>query len=94
MSVYGEDRYYEPEDGEDQEEIDSYVDDYVAYEMRKGGDLDPTEQGNFCEAVSECGLPEELENWEDATEEQKEQVKQYWEDIARSRGEESYYDNL
>lgn len=91
MSMH--DRYYEPED-DDYEDMEEYIDDYVKFEMRKGGDLDPMEQGNFCEAVSECGLPEELENWEDATEEQREKVIEYWEDIARSRGEDSYFANL
>lgn len=92
--MYNNDRYYEPEDGDDYEDMEEYIEDYVKFEMRKGGDLDPTEQGNFCEAVSECGLPEELEHWEDATEEQKTLVIQYWEDIARSRGEDSYFANL
>jgi hypothetical protein len=87
------DRYYEPPE-DDYEDMDEYIEDYVKFEMRKGGDLDPMEQGNFCEAVSECGLPEELENWEDATEEQKEAVRAYWEDVARYRGEESYFANL
>ena len=93
MSMNMHDRYYEPED-DDYEDMEEYIEDYVKFEMRKGGDLDPTEQGNFCEAVSECGLPEELENWEDATEDQKALVIQYWEDIARSRGEDSYFANL
>ena len=88
------DRYYEPEDGDDPEELDSYVDDYVQFEMRKGGDLDPTEQGNFCEAMTELGHDDSIVNWEDASPEQQKQVIEYWEDIARSRGEESYYDNL
>lgn len=87
------DRYYEPEDN-DYEDMEEYIDDYVEFEMRKGGDLDPTEQSNFLEASSELGFPEDLENWEDATEDQKAQVKQYWEDIARSRGEDSYFANL
>ena len=93
MSMYGEDRYYEPED-DDYEDMEEYIEDYVKFEMRKGGDLDPMEQDNFCEAVSECGLPEELERWEDATEEQKAQVIEYWEDMARHLGEESYFANL
>ena len=91
MSMH--DRYYEPEDGDDPEEIDAYIDDYAQFEMRKGGDLDPTEQSNFCEAASELGFPEELVNWEDATPEQQAQVFQYWEDVARFRGEDSFYDN-
>lgn len=93
MRTSTEDRYYEPEDS-DYEDLDDYVSDYVAYEMRKDGDCDPTEQGNFCEAVSQLGLPEELENWEDATPEQKAEIWAYWEDIARTRGTDAYYDNL
>jgi hypothetical protein len=92
MGMSMHDRYYEPED--DHEGMDEYVDDYVQFEMRKGGDFDPTEQGNFLEAVSQLGLPEQLENWEDATPEQQEKVTEYWEDIARSCGEESYFQSL
>ena len=93
MTMSMHDRYYEPED-DDHEDMEEYIEDYVKFEMRKGGDLDPTEQGNFCEAVSECGLPEELENWEDATEDQREKVIEYWDGIARHLGEESYFANL
>jgi hypothetical protein len=93
MGTSMHDRYYEPED-DDYEDMEEYIEDYVKFEMRKGGDLDPMEQDNFCEAASQLGLPEELENWEDATEEQKAQVKEYWEDIARTLGEESYFANL
>ena len=91
MSMH--DRYYEPED-DDYEDMEEYIEDYVKFEMRKGGDLDPTEQGNFCEAISECGLPEELENWEDASEDQRAQVIEYWDGVARHLGEESYFANL
>lgn len=91
MSMH--DRYYEPED-DDYEDMEEYIEDYVEFEMRKGGDLDPMDQSNFLEAVSECGLPEELENWEDATEDQRAKVTEYWESIARFRGEESYFANL
>ena len=87
------DRYYEPED-DDYEDMDSYIEDYVEFEMRKGGDLDPMEKSNFLEATSQLGLPEELEKWEDATPEQQKAVIEYWEDIARSRGEDSYFANL
>lgn len=87
------DRYYEPED-DDYEDMEDYVSDYIAEEMAEGGDLDPKEQGNFCEAVSELGYPEELERWEDATPEQQAAIVQYWEDIATKRGEESYFANL
>ena len=91
MSMH--DRYYEPED-DDYEDMEEYIEDYVKFEMRKGGDLDPMDQGNFCEAVSECGLPEELENWEDASEDQREKVIEYWEGVARHLGEESYFASL
>lgn len=87
------DRYYEPED-DDYEDLDDYVSDYVQFETRDGGDLDPKESGNFNEAVSELGFPEELERWEDATEEQRAAIVEYWEDIAVKRGEESYFANL
>jgi len=87
------DRYYEPED-DDYEDLDEYVNDYIETETSEGGDLDPKEQGNFNEAVSELGFPEELERWEDATPEQQTAIVQYWEDIARHRGEESYFANL
>jgi hypothetical protein len=93
MSMHTEDRYYEPED-DDYEDMDEYIEDYVQFEMRKGGDFDPTEESNFLEGASQLGMPEELEKWEDATREQKEQITQYWEDIARSAGEESYFANL
>lgn len=87
------DRYYEPED-DDYEDMDEYIDDFVQFEMRKGGDYDPTQEHNFLEACSELGLPEELTNWEDADAEQQAQVWAYWEDIARYKGEESYFANL
>lgn len=91
MSMH--DRYYEPED-DDYEDMDEYVSDYIAEEMAEGGDLDPKEQNNFLEAASQLGYPEELERWEDATPEQQAAIYQYWEDIARSRGEDSYFANL
>ena len=90
MSTNHEDRYYEPED-DDYEDMEEYVIDYVKFEMRKGGDLDPSEQGNFLEASSELGFPEDLENWEDATPEQQSKIVEYWEDIAQNRGEDSYF---
>lgn len=93
MTMSMHDRYYEPED-DDYEDMEDYIEDYVKFEMRKGGDLDPSEESNFCDAVSECGLPEELDKWENATEEQKAQVTEYWDGVARYLGEESYFANL
>jgi len=87
------DRYYEPPE-DDYEDMDEYIEDYVKFEMRKGGDLDPSEESNFLEAVSQLGLTEELERWEDASEEQRAQITEYWDDIARHLGEESYFANL
>ena len=93
MGTSMHDRYYEaPED--DYEDMEEYIEDYVKFEMRKGGDLDPMEESNFAEAVSECELPEELNKWEDATEDQKEKITEYWEGVARFLGEESYFANL
>jgi hypothetical protein len=93
MGTSMHDRYYEPPE-DDYEDMEEYIEDYVKFEMRKGGDLDPSEESNFLEAVSECGLPEELERWEDANEDQRAQITQYWDDIARTLGEESYFANL
>jgi hypothetical protein len=93
MGMHSEDRYYEPED-DDYEDMEEYIEDYVKFEMRKGGDLDPSEESNFLEGCSECGLPEELEKWEDASEDQRAKVTEYWDGIARHLGEESYFANL
>lgn len=91
MSMH--DRYYEPPE-DDYEDMEDYIEDYVKFEMRKGGDLDPMEESNFAEAVSQLGLPEELENWDDATQEQKDAIIEYWDGVARYLGEESYFANL
>jgi len=87
------DRYYEPPE-DDYEDMEDYIEDYVKFEMRKGGDLDPSEESNFLEAVSQLGLTEELERWEDASEEQRAQITEYWDGIARHLAEESYFANL
>lgn len=50
--------------------------------MRTGEQYDPFEEGNWCEAVSQLELPEEIEDITKATEEQKQQVKDYWYNIA------------
>ena len=93
MGTSMHDRYYEPPE-DDYEDMEDYIEDYVKFEMRKGGDLDPSEESNFLEAVSQLGLPEELISWDDATQEQKDAITEYWEDIARNLGEESYFANL
>lgn len=91
MSMH--DRYYEPPE-DDYEDMEDYIEDYVKFEMRKGGDLDPMEADNFAEAVSQLGLPEELTLWEQATQDQKDAITEYWDGIARHLGEESYFANL
>jgi len=93
MGTSMHDRYYEPPE-DDYEDMEDYIEDYVKFEMRKGGDLDPMEEDNFAEAVSQLRLPEELERWEDASEEQRAQITEYWDGIARQLGEESYFANL
>ena len=90
MSTNYEDRYYEPEDN-DYDDIDEYISDYVKFEMRKGGDLDPRNTANFMEAASELGFSEDLIDWDNATVEEQEKVEQYWEDIAKYRAEDSYF---
>lgn len=90
MSTNYEDRYYEPED-DDYDDIDEYISDYVKYEMRKGGDLDPRNTANFMEAASELGFSEDLIDWDNATAEEQEKIEQYWEDVAKSRAEDSYF---
>ena len=93
MSMH--DRYYEPPE-DDYEDMDEYIEDYVKFEMRKGGDLDPTNNANFLEAMSQLSLrdEEQVDCWNDATAAEQEQVTEYWEDIARTLGEESYFANL
>lgn len=90
MSTNYEDRYYEPED-DDYDDIDEYISDYVKFEMRRGGDLDPRNTANFMEAASELGFSEDLIDWDNATVEEQKKVEQYWEDIAKSRAEDSYF---
>jgi len=90
MSTNYEDRYYEPED-DDYDDIDDYISDYVKFEMRRGGDLDPRNTANFMEAASELGFSEDLIDWDNATAEEQEKIEQYWEDIAKSRAEDSYF---
>lgn len=91
MGMYTEDRYYEPED-DDNDDLDEYVSDWVQFEMREGGYCDPKDDTNFYEATSQLGLREDLENWDDCTEEEKALITQYWLDCAHTLAEESYYE--
>ena len=91
MSMSMHDRYYQPED-DDNDDIDEYVSDWVQFEMREGGYCDPKSDSNFYEATSELGLREDLENWEDCTEEEKALITEYCEKMAYSLAKQSYYD--
>ena len=90
MSMYGEDRYYEPEDDDD---IDDYVADWIEFESREGGDLDPRLSQNFYEAVCELGLREDLETYDDCTEAEKEQIRAYMIDLGERLATDSFYNN-
>lgn len=50
--------------------------------MRPGEEYDPFEIRNWCEAIVQLELPEEIEDISKATDEQKELVKDYWYNIA------------
>jgi len=82
------DRYYEPEDSDD---IDEYIADWIEFESREGGYLDPKLPQNFYEAVCELGLREDLESWEDCTEAEKAQILAYMLDLGEHLATESFY---
>jgi hypothetical protein len=91
MSTNHEYRYYEPE-GDNYEDIESFIDDWVRYEMIEDGICDPAEQSNFYEAIGELNLREELDNFEQCTTEEKEKIVEYWENKAKQFAEEAYHD--
>ncbi len=82
------DRYYEPEDGDD---IDEYVADWIEFESREGGDLDPRKSQNFYEAVCELGLREDLETYDDCTEAEKASILAYMLDLGERLATDSFY---
>ena len=84
------DRYYEPEDGDD---IDDYVADWIEFESRDGGALDPKLTHNFYEAVCQLSLREDLETYEDCTEAEKEQIRAYMIDLGEHLATEDFYNN-
>jgi hypothetical protein len=88
MGMSMHDRYYEPEDGDD---IDEYVADWIEFESREGGDLDPRLPQNFYEAVCELGLREDLETYDDCTEAEKAQILAYMLDLGEHLATESFY---
>ena len=92
MGTSMHDRYYEPED-DDSDDIDEYVADWIEFESRDGGDLDPKLPQNFYEAVCELGLREDLETYDDCTEAEKEQIRAYMIDLGEHLATESFYNN-
>jgi hypothetical protein len=92
MGMSMHDRYYEPED-DDSEDMDEYVQDWIKFEMRDGGYCDPKDPQNFYEACCELGLRDDLGSWEEATEQEKFLIKDYWLGVAEGLAEESYYES-
>ena len=90
MGMSMHDRYYEPED-DDSADLDEYVHDWIAFESREGGDLDPKLPQNFYEAICELGLREDLESWEDCTEAEKASITAYMLDLGEHLATESFY---
>ena len=91
MGMSMHDRYYEPED-DDSDELDEYVSDWIEFESREGGELDPKSSSYFFEAVGELQLREEIESWYDCTDAEKEQIKAYLYDLVERIATESFYD--
>lgn len=89
------DRYYEPEDIEDFEELDTYVTQWVNDETGEEGLFYPFADHNWAQACSELGYDEPLQDDQTlATHEQKEAIIGYWTSIAIDKATEAYYDNL
>lgn len=91
MGMSMHDRYYEPED-DDNDDLDEYISDWVEFEMRDGGYCDPKDSTNFAEALGELGMREDIATWEDCTEEEKALITEYCEKMAYSLAEQSYYE--
>lgn len=91
MKTLAEDRYYEPED-DDNEDIEDFIADWVKYETRQGGICDPREKTNFYEAVGELQLREEIATWEECTMAEQNLIAGYWLDRAYKMAVEAYYE--
>lgn len=91
MGMNMHDRYYEPED-DDSVDLEEYVQDWIEYESREGGELDPKSSSYFLEAVGQLQLREEIESWDDCTDAEKEQVMAYLLDLGERIATESFYD--
>ena len=91
MGTSMHDRYYEPEDNDqDSAEYEEFIVDWVHYEMREGGRCYPYGQINFGEYLSETGQDDKA--IEDATEADKQGSIQYWDQVATMFAEEAWYD--
>jgi hypothetical protein len=90
MGMSMHDRYYEPED--DNDDIDEYIADWIQFESREGGYIDPKESTNFAEALGELGMREDIASWDDCTEAEKEQITAYWLEIGERLATDAYYD--
>jgi hypothetical protein len=88
MGMSMHDRYYEPEDGDD---IDEYIADWIEFESRQGGDLDPRTSDLFMEAVCQLQLREDIETYEDCTEAEQAQIMAYMLDVGEHLATESFY---
>lgn len=91
MGMSMHDRYYEPED-DDSDDLDEYVHDWIEFESRKGGILDPRSSEYFMEAVCQLQLREDIETYDDCTESEKAQVMAYLLDLGEHMATESFYD--
>ena len=91
MGMSMHDRYYEPED-DDNDDLDEYVADWIQFESREGGYIDPKECMNFAEALGELGMREDIAQWEDCTEAEKEQIRVYWLEMGEKLATDAFYD--
>ena len=89
--MFRHERYYEPED-DDSADLDEYVADWIEFESREGGELDPRSSSYFFEAVGQLQLREEIESWDDCTDAEKEQIMAYLLDLGEHIATESFYD--
>lgn len=68
--------YYD--EGPDPNEEQEHAHFSALEDMEPGEQFDPFSEDNWLEAVSQLELPEEIEDMSQATDEQKEKVKEYW----------------